>query len=72
MTQQLVLKVEGMTCNHCKMAVEHAVRQLAGVESADVDLKNKTVTVRYDADKVSVQQMKEAIAEEGYDVVGES
>ena len=69
MTQQLVLKVEGMTCNHCKAAVENAIRQLSGVESANVDLQKKTVTVQYDESQVSVQQMKEAISEEGYEVV---
>lgn len=72
MTQQLVLKVEGMTCGHCKAAVENAVRELSGVVAADVDLGKKTVTVNYEPGKVSVEQMKRAITEEGYDVVGVS
>jgi len=72
MTQQLALKVEGMTCGHCKAAVENALRQLSGVVAAEVDLGKKTVTVNYDPAQVSVEQMKEAIAEEGYDVVGEA
>jgi len=69
MGEQLVLKVEGMTCNHCKAAVENAVRQLSGVLAAEVDLSRKTVTVQYEPDRVSVEQMKQAIEEEGYDVV---
>ncbi|MFO7262955.1 MAG: hypothetical protein A6D91_05345 [Bacillaceae bacterium G1] len=69
MGEQLVLKVEGMTCNHCKAAVENAVRQLSGVLAAEVDLGRKTVTVQYEPDRVSVEQMKQAIEEEGYDVV---
>lgn len=72
MTQQTALKVEGMTCGHCKAAVEGALRQLSGVVAAEVDLGKKTVTVQYDPEKVTVEQLKQAISEEGYDVVGEA
>ncbi len=32
-------KIVGMTCGHCKAAVEEAIRQLADVHDVSVDLK---------------------------------
>ncbi|WP_339059995.1 copper chaperone CopZ [Tepidibacillus marianensis] len=64
-----VIRVEGMTCNHCKMAVEGALKKLNGVSNAIVSLENKNVTVNFDDAKVTFSQMKEAIEDQGYDVV---
>ncbi|HWQ79857.1 MAG TPA: copper chaperone CopZ [Anaerovoracaceae bacterium] len=65
----VVLNVEGMSCSHCVKAVTSAVTALEGVSGVDVSLEEKTVTVDYDADQVSLESIKEAIEEEGYDVV---
>ena len=70
MAEHIVLKIEGMTCGHCKAAVENAIRGLNGVSAANVDLGKKTVAVDYEPGKVSTEDMKKAIAEEGYEVVG--
>ncbi|TCS83511.1 copper chaperone CopZ [Tepidibacillus fermentans] len=64
-----IIRVEGMTCNHCKMAVEGALKKLSGVINAVVSLENKNVTVTFDEEKVTFEQMKEAIEDQGYDVV---
>ena len=32
------LRIEGMTCGHCKKAVEEALASIDGVERVDVDL----------------------------------
>ena len=64
----IVLKVEGMSCNHCVQAVEKAVKEL-GAEGK-VNLANKEVDVRFDESQVSIDAIKEAIEEQGYDVVG--
>lgn len=60
------LKVEGMTCGHCKMNVEKAVRGVAGVTSAEVNLAAKEVKVSGTFDKVAVAK---AIEDAGYQVV---
>lgn len=65
----IVLNVEGMTCMHCKASVEKAVKGLAGVQSAAVDLAKKNVTVVYDGGRLSVDAIKEAITDAGYDLV---
>ncbi|MGT2653288.1 cation transporter [Staphylococcus aureus] len=46
---QEILNVEGMSCGHCKSAVESALNNIDGVTSADVNLdKNGQVSVQYD------------------------
>lgn len=65
----VTLKVEGMSCNHCKSAVEGALEKLPGVEKAEVDLEAKTAEVTYEEGKVTLDQMKEAVEDQGYDVV---
>ncbi len=62
------LNVEGMSCSHCENSVKKAVGGLVGVSSVEVDLAGKTVTVDYDTEKVKVEEMKEAIEDQGYDV----
>ncbi|WP_139991117.1 copper ion binding protein [Paenibacillus paridis] len=62
-----VLKVEGMTCGHCVSAVEKAVGNAGAV--GKVDLAAKKVEVEYDESKVSLDAVKAAIEDQGYDVV---
>lgn len=62
--------VEGMTCGHCKAAVEKTLGQLDGVLSVQVDLQTKKVAVQYDQAKVNQTGMKEAVENMGYDVSG--
>ena len=64
----VVLNVEGMTCNHCKMAVEKALLKLNGVVSAEVSLADKNVTVNFDNSSANIDQMKAAITDAGYNV----
>lgn len=64
-----VLKVEGMTCGHCKMSVETALKKLNGVNEAVVSLDDKNVTVTYNEGESTFEQMKDAIEDQGYDVV---
>ncbi|WP_068677446.1 copper chaperone CopZ [Oceanobacillus sp. Castelsardo] len=62
------LNVQGMSCGHCKMSVEGALKKLDGVSAAEVNLEAAKVDVTFDESKVNVDAMKEAIEEQGYDV----
>ncbi|PEF50481.1 MULTISPECIES: copper chaperone CopZ [Bacillus cereus group] len=64
----ITLKVQGMTCNHCKMSVTTALTELEGVQNVEVHLQEGTVNVEYDDTKVDVDKMKEVIEDQGYDV----
>ncbi|OQP07175.1 copper-binding protein [Geobacillus sp. 46C-IIa] len=65
----ITLHVQGMTCGHCKAAVTNALQQLEGVRRVDVHLEQGTVDVEYDEATVTVDQLKTAIEDQGYDVV---
>ena len=60
-----VLKVAGMSCNHCKMAVEKAALAVAGVKEAQVNLEQQELTVEGDADR---EQLIAAVTNAGYEV----
>lgn len=66
--ESLTLTVEGMTCGHCTMAVEKALGAL-GVAEAKASLDDKNVELSFDPQKVSLDAIKEAIREEGYEVL---
>ena len=63
-----VLKVDGMSCGHCKMSVEKAVGALAGVSKAQVNLEAGNLMVSYDETKVKLEAIKEAVRDAGYEV----
>lgn len=63
-----VLVVEGMSCGHCKAAVEKALKSVAGVENAVVDLNSKTAEVTLTGE-VSGDVLSKAVTDAGYEVV---
>lgn len=63
-----ILHVEGMSCGHCKSAVEGVLTRMEGVEKAEVRLEEHQVIVEYDATKTDESRMKEAVEAQGYDV----
>jgi copper chaperone CopZ len=58
--------VPGVTCGHCKTAIEGEVSQVPGVERVEVDVDTKRVVVEGSAPADAVVA---AIAEAGYDEV---
>jgi len=63
----LSFAVEGMSCDHCRVAITSEVTQVSGVRSVDVDLDAKVVRVSgADLDPGAVV---DAIDEAGYDAV---
>lgn len=63
------LNVEGMTCGHCKAAVEQELGRLEGVQGSDADFETGAVEVRYDDSKVSDEDLRGAVEEAGYTLV---
>ncbi|MBX6377430.1 MAG: heavy-metal-associated domain-containing protein [Clostridia bacterium] len=59
-----------MTCNHCRMSVEEALRGIAGVQSADVSLEKGEARVVYDPARTGLDAMRAAVQEAGYEVAG--
>ncbi|WP_027893323.1 CopZ family metallochaperone [Calidithermus chliarophilus] len=57
------LKVEGMSCGHCKMSVEKALKSVQGVEKVEVFLQEGKAIVEGSA---PVEALIAAVQEEGY------
>ncbi|HVX41382.1 MAG TPA: cation transporter [Gemmatimonadaceae bacterium] len=60
------VRVQGMTCQHCVRAVFTALGAVDGIARADVQIG--AVEVEHDG-RVTVDQLKDAIAVAGYTVV---
>ena len=67
--ETVTLNVKGMSCGHCVKAVEGSVGKLDGVERVLVDLNKGQVVVEFKAHQVNLDQIKETIDDQGYDVV---
>lgn len=59
-TMEKKMLVEGMSCNHCKMSVEKAIKAVPGVTDCVVDLAAKTATITLNAD-VADDKLMEAV-----------
>lgn len=57
--------VPGISCGHCKTAIEGEVAKVAGVTAVTVDIEAKTVQVDGTADDAAIRA---AIDNAGYDV----
>jgi copper chaperone CopZ len=60
------LKVTGMSCGHCQATVERALKGVAGVYSAVVDLQVGEAEVDFDDDAATTTQLVLAIERAGY------
>ena len=64
---ETILKIEGMSCQHCVMRVNKAVSSLAGVKETQVDVGSARVS--YDETRLKKEDLKKAVEEAGYKVV---
>lgn len=65
------IKVSGMSCAMCVQAIEKSLKEVEGVNNAQVNLGTEKATVEYDPDKVRLPELETAIEEAGYDVINE-
>lgn len=66
-----IIRIEGMSCQHCVASIENAVDTLEGVEAVTVSLDNKNAAVSFDENQVEISKIYEAIEDIGFDVVKE-
>ena len=62
-----VIKIDGMSCQHCVMAVKKEVQKL---DVQNLEVKIGEAFVEYDENKVSEAAIKRAIESAGYIVIG--
>ena len=67
--KQITLKVQGITCQHCVIAIEKSVGKLSGVAEVAVNLANGQVDVHMDERQVVEAELRAAIESAGYQVM---
>lgn len=64
----MTVKIKGMSCNHCVMAVTRALNGLEGIKDVKVDLAKGEAT--FDNEKpIDMKLIKDAVEKAGYEVV---
>ena len=63
------IKVKGMSCGHCKMTIEKALKENKCVTEATVDLEKGEANVEYRDCLDSIDELKQAIKDAGYEAV---
>lgn len=61
-----ILNIKGMNCMSCAGKIEHAIREVDGVISVEVDMGTKTTKINFDERKVSVEALSKKIESVGY------
>ena len=63
-----ILDIGGMSCTACAKAVERATKKLEGVTESSVNYATEKLTIDFDAGKVSIEDIKNAVEKAGYSV----
>lgn len=66
---KMIVKINQMSCNHCKNRVEEILKNISGIENAEVNLDEKIAEVDYFG-AIDENEIKEKINDAGYEFVG--
>ena len=69
MKQKKTIAILGMMCAGCAANVERKLNSLEGIASASVNLPGRTALIEFDTERITLEQMKEALSGIGYDMV---
>jgi copper chaperone len=67
-SQETLLSVPDISCEHCVKTINGALGALSGVESVDTNLATKTVHLRYDPSQVSMDAIETTLDDAGYTI----
>ena len=66
--QQETIKVEGMTCQHCVQIITDGLSNITGLNTVNVDLINKEVSVEFNENETELQKIFDKIIEVGFEL----
>jgi len=66
--KSVILNVLGMSCHNCEDLIKASVGALEGVRNVNVDMESKKVVVDFNDSKISLEDIKCAITDRGYDM----
>lgn len=64
---EVTIKVAGMSCGGCVRNVTGVLKALPGVTDADVSLDEGVARVSYDPASVTVEKLRQAVIDAGFD-----
>jgi copper chaperone CopZ len=67
-TQETVLSVPDISCEHCVKTIDAALAALQGVQAVATDIPTRTVRLRYDPGQLSLETVEAALDDAGYTV----
>ena len=68
-SMEKIIKIEGMSCQHCVKSVTKALNAVAGCSVVEVSLENKCARVSVDQ-SVTDEALSQAVTDDGFEVLG--
>ena len=65
---KVVLSVPEISCEHCSQSITKALEPKEGVKSIRVDVPTQKVHLEFDDSRITLDKVKEILAEEEYPV----
>lgn len=65
-TKTIKIKAPTVQCGMCKKTIEKHMKNIDGVLSTNVDYKKKEITVKYNPDEITPDEIRKAISNSGY------
>mgnify|MGYP001165178120 CR=1 FL=1 len=66
--RQEIIKVEGMTCQHCVQIISDALNNITGLNTVNVDLVKKEVRVKFNENETELKKISDKIIEVGFEL----
>ena len=66
--RQETIKVEGMTCQHCVETITDALNNITGLNTVNVDLVEKEVSVKFNENEIELKKISDKIIEVGFEL----
>ena len=64
--REITFRIDGIHCAACAMGAEKAIKKLEGVEEASVNIATEKAFVKYDTDKVGIEDFANAVRSKGF------
>ena len=64
--KEITIPVEGMSCNSCVANVKSSLKPMEGIHGVTVSLEQRNATIAYEPEKVTPEQVQQAINNLGY------
>ena len=66
--RQETIEVEGMTCQHCVQTITDALNNITGLNTVNVDLVKKEVSVKFNENETKLKKIFDKIIEVGFEL----